>query len=252
MSSLARRFIYYPDARVPHPALLPGGSAAVTLRTGDGLDLGAWFLPAADPPATILVSNGNAGNRADRLPLGLGLHRHGPSILLFDYRGYAGNPGDPTEVGLIADAVAARSHLLTRPDVDPARVVYFGESLGAAVMLGLAERHPPAALVLRSPFTSLLDMARSHLPFVPAGLLEDRWASVERIATIDVPLLVLAGTADGVVPYEQSVRLYETAPGPKRMVTFDGADHNDPVLTFGERLCEETVRFTAEALDGRI
>jgi len=248
MTGMARRFIYYPDARVPHPALLPDDAEAVTLHTSDGLDLGAWFLRAADPAAAALVSNGNAGNRADRVPLGLGLHRHGVSTLLYDYRGYGGNPGDPTEDGLITDAVAARDHLLTRPDVAPDRVFYFGESLGAAVMLGLAEQHPPAALVLRSPFTSLLDVARAHLPFVPAGLLEDRWASIERIAAVEVPLLILAGTADGVVPYEQSARLFEAAPGPKRMITFDGADHNAAALTFGERLCAETARFIADVL----
>ena len=89
---------------------------------------------------------------------------------------------------------------------------------------------------------------RFVLPFVPAGLFEDRWASIERIASLEVPLLVVAGTADGVVPYRQSVHLFEAAPGPKRMVTFDGADHNDPALTFGERLCAETARFVAEVL----
>jgi fermentation-respiration switch protein FrsA (DUF1100 family) len=163
-----------------------------------------------------------------------------------DYRGYAGNPGSPDEDGLIADARAAAEHLASRTDAS--RLVYFGESLGAAVLLGLAAQRPPAALVLRSPFTSLLDVARAHLPLVPKGAIEDRWDSIGRIAALDAPLLVLAGTADTVVPYAQSVRLFEAAPGPKRLVTFEGADHNDPPLAFGARLLDETARFLADVL----
>jgi fermentation-respiration switch protein FrsA (DUF1100 family) len=240
-----RRFIYYPDGRVPprDPPGLPG--EGVTLRTADGLDLAAWYLPGTGDAAVVLC-NGNAGNRADRLPLAAGLQRRGLGVLSLDYRGYGGNPGDPEEDGLILDADAAADHLGWRPGVS--RLVYFGESLGAAVLVGLAERRPPAAMVLRSPFTSLRDVARAHLPFVPAGVIDDHWDSIERIRSIDVPLLVAAGTADSVVPYEQSLRLFEAAPGPKRLVTFEGVDHNDPVLTFGGRLLDEAARFLADAI----
>lgn len=246
MGSWARRFIYFPDDRVP-PRDPPGLSGeGVGLPTADGLTLAAWYLPA--PGGTrVLLCNGNAGNRADRLPLSAGLQRRGLGVLSMDYRGYGGNPGTPDEQGLIADARAGAEHLASRPG--GSRLVYFGESLGAAVLLGLAEQRPPAALVLRSPFTSLLDVARAHLPLVPRGVIDDGWDSLRRIASIDCPLLVLAGTADTVVPYEQSVRLFEAAPGPKRLVTFEGADHNDPVLTFGSRLLDETARFLEDVLD---
>lgn len=240
-----RRFIYFPDHRVP-PRDPPGiEGEGVTLHTADGLALSAWYLPAGGGRAAVLC-NGNAGNRADRLPLSAGLQRRGLGVLSLDYRGYGGNPGTPGEEGLIADARAAADHLASRPGVS--RLVYFGESLGAAVLIGLAERRPPAALVLRSPFTSLPDVARAHLPLLPGGMIDDRWDSIGRIASIDAPLLVLAGTADTVVPYGQSVHLFEAAPGPKRLVTFEGADHNDPVLTFGARLLDETARFLGDVL----
>lgn len=243
MTSWARRFIYFPDERMPpsHPPGLQGEE--VTLRTADGLKLAAWYLPGGEGTAAVLC-NGNAGNREDRLPLSAGLQRRGVGVLSMDYRGYAGNPGSPGEEGLIADAAAAADYLASRPEIS--RPVYFGESLGAAVLLGLAERRPPHALILRSPFTSLLDVARAHLPWVPKGVIDDRWDSLERIARIDVPLLVVAGTADTVVPYEQSVRLFEAAPGPKRLITYEGADHNDPALAFGTRLLDETARFLAD------
>lgn len=217
----------------------------MTLPTADGLELAAWYLPASGGTAAVLC-NGNAGNRADRLPLSAGLQRRGVGVLSMDYRGYGGNPGAPEENGLIADAQAAAEHLASRPGTS--RLVYFGESLGAAVLIGLAERREPAALVLRSPFTSLLDVARAHLPLIPKGMIDDRWDSIGRIASIDVPVLVLAGTADTVVPYAQSVRLFEAAPGPKRLITLEGADHNDPALTFGARLIDETARFLADVL----
>jgi fermentation-respiration switch protein FrsA (DUF1100 family) len=239
----ARRFIYFPDDRVPpdQPPAVTG--EGVALRTADGLVLRAWYLPAPGDTVAVLC-NGNAGNRADRLPLSTGLQRRGVAVLSLDYRGYAGNPGSPEEEGLIADAQAAANHLSSRRG--DSRLVYFGESLGAAVLIGLAERRPPAALVLRSPFTSLLDVARAHLPLIPKGLIDDSWDSLGRIASIDVPLLVVAGTADTVVPYAQSVCLFEAAPGPKRLVTFEGADHNDPALSFGARLLDETARFLVD------
>ena len=245
MVSWSRRFIYYPDDRVPAFDPPPGLGRGVTLHPSGGPALAAWHFPGRGDTAAVLC-NGNAGNRADRLPLAAGLRRRGLGVLSLDYRGYGGNPGEPEEAGLIADAAAAAAFLATTPGVN--RLVYFGESLGAAVLVGLAERHPPAALVLRSPFTSLLDVARAHLPFVPSGVIDDRWASLERIRGITVPLLVLAGTADRVVPYEQSRRLFEAAPGPKRLVTFDGADHNDGVLTFGARLLDETAHFLADTI----
>ena len=88
----------------------------------------------------------------------------------FDYRGFGGNPGSPTEAGLKHDARAARAYVISRPDVDPQRIVYFGESLGTAVAADLAVDHPPAALILRSPFTSLTDVGRHHYR-VSAGAL---------------------------------------------------------------------------------
>ena len=161
--------------------------------------------------------------------------------MLFDYRGYGGNPGTPTESGLAKDARAARSYLEGRDDVDPERIVYFGESLGAGVAVGLAVERPPAALMLRSPFASLVAAARFHYPFLPVGLiLKDRYPSIDRIPALECPLLVLAGTADGVVPFEQSRRLFDAARTKrKQFVTFEGADHNDVEFVSGRRMFDE-------------
>jgi len=224
--SQQRRLIYFPSpGPVPSAAsVLPNGRDVV-LQTEDGIGLGAWYFPAGR--SAVVVFNGNAGDRSLRADLAVALNRAGLSVLLFDYRGYGGNPGRPTEEGLASDARAAQAWLSAQPGVE--RIAYFGESLGAAVAVGLAVERPPAALVLRSPFTSLADVGAVHFPWLPVRLLLlDRYPSIERITAVRAPLLVIAGDRDDIVPASLSRRLYEAAAEPKRFVLVPGAGHNDP------------------------
>ena len=247
--SQQRRLIYFPSpGPVPSAAAILPGGRDVELHTEDAIRLGAWFLPAAGGPGPgVLVCNGNAGDRSIRAPLAAALNRMGLSVLLFDYRGYGGNPGRPSEDGLAADARAAQSWLAGQPEVDPDRIAYFGESLGAAVALGLAVERPPAALVLRSPFTSLADVGAVHYPWLPVRrLLLDRYPSIDRIGSLTAPLLVIAGESDDVVPAVLSRRLYDAAPEPKRFVSIPGAGHNDPELLDGRQMLSEIERFLSE------
>jgi fermentation-respiration switch protein FrsA (DUF1100 family) len=164
--------------------------------------------------------------------------------LLFDYRGYGGNLGTPTEKGLSADSRAARAYLAGRRDVDASRIVYFGESLGTAVAVNLAVEHPPAALVLRSPFTSMADVGQHHYPFLPVRLLlRDRFAAIDQIQRIRVPLLVIAGGHDRIVLVENSRRLYDAAVAPKTLLVLPDADHNDYELLAGDEMVLAIVRF---------
>ncbi|MQA30770.1 MAG: prolyl oligopeptidase family serine peptidase [Luteitalea sp.] len=245
--TVQRRLIYFPTGGVP-TASSTGLSDVepVTFETTDGLGLSGWFVGASGPSprVTVLVFNGNAGNRAHRGPLAAALHLHGLQVLLVDYRGYGGNPGAPTEEGLAADSRAARAYLAGRPDVDPARIVYFGESLGTAVAIDLAVTHPPAALVLRSPFTSMADVGQHHYPFLPVSLLlRDRFAAIDRIRRIRVPLLVVAGGHDRIVPIENTRRLYDAAVAPKTLLVLPDADHNDYQLLAGDEMIQAVVRF---------
>ena len=165
-----RTLIYFPFGEAPGPRDVGLTQAeVVAFPTADGLTLHGWFVPSSgSPPAhTVLVFNGNAGNRAYRAPLAAALERQGLQVLLFDYRGYGGNEGKPTEAGLRADAQAAYSYLLERGDVDASRLIYFGESLGTALAIALAVEHPPAGVILRSPFTSLVEVGQTHYPFLP-------------------------------------------------------------------------------------
>ncbi|MBM4420492.1 MAG: alpha/beta hydrolase [Chloroflexi bacterium] len=244
--SQQRALLYFPDGRsVGSAASRFVGGEDVALRTADGLLLGAWFVPARSAQRiTVLVMNGNGGNRSDRAPLVDALSAEGFAVLLLDYRGYGGNPGTPSEEGLLRDARSARAYLESRADVDPRRVVYLGESLGAAVAVALAAERPPPALVLRSPFSSLAEVGRHHYPYLPVHplLLMDPFPSNERIGSVACPVLVVAGAVDRVVPPEHSRRLFDLAAEPKRFVLVPDADHNDAAL-LGRPFVDEVARF---------
>jgi uncharacterized protein len=245
-----RRLIYLPSTgAVPSAASMLAGAHDVQLMTSDGLQLEAWYIPARRSAGTftVLVANGNAGDRSLRAPLARALANQGFGVLLFDYRGYGGNPGSPSEEGLARDVRAARQFLIDE-GVPGNRLLYYGESLGAAVIAELATEHPPAGLVLRSPFTDLASVGQIHYPFLPVrALLKDRFPVAEYVARVAVPITVVYGTADSIVPPEESRQAVAAAPGPTRLVAVEGADHNDPALLNGDVLVQAVVEQASES-----
>ncbi|MFD9697923.1 alpha/beta hydrolase [Lentzea sp. NPDC059081] len=229
-----RKLVYFPSPG-PLPSaedVLPGGRD-VRLVTADGLLLGGWHFEVPDAPATVIVFPGNGGNRAGRAPIAEELTARGLSVLLFDYRGYGDNQGKPSEEGLTWDARAAL-------DLVDGPVVFFGESLGAAVAAELATHRAPKGLVLRSPFTSLAAVGSHHYPWLPVRmLLQDTYPVLERVSALDVPTVVLLGTADSVVPPAQSREVATAARA--TLVEVAGADHNDEVLSSGPQVIDAIV-----------
>ncbi|MFC5728646.1 MULTISPECIES: alpha/beta hydrolase [Nocardioides] len=243
--SFQRQLIYFPDPTpVPPAGEVIDGATDVTLHTEDGLELGAWFVPADPATATgmaVLVAPGNGGNRASRAGFASALSRRGFAVLLMDYRGYGGNPGRPSEDGLAADADAAVDGLRDL-GFPAARTIYFGESLGAGVVAALQARHPPAGMVLRSPFPELADVGSHHYPWLPVrALLRDRFPVLEHLAESDVPVTVIYGQHDGVVPTKLSARVADHAPTLVERLVIEGADHNDPVM-FGPEVADGVAR----------
>jgi hypothetical protein len=237
-----RKLIYFPDpTTVPSAARVLPGARDVVLSTADGLRLGGWVVPPSgnDRRQAVLITAGNGGHRLGRAPLAAALAAAGFTVLLFDYRGYGGNPGDPTERGLALDAEAALRELTDVQGFPAGRVVYFGESLGAAVAANLAVGHPPAGLVLRSPFVDLATVGRHHYPVLPVRLLlRDRFPVAGLLGRVTAPTVVVYGTADSIVPPAQSRTVADRAGGPVRVVVIDGADHNDPALVDGPEVID--------------
>jgi len=250
--AMQRQLIYFPDAtEVPPAGEVIEGARDVTLHTADGLELGAWFVPSDsshDRRMAVLVAPGNGGNRVGRADLARELSRRGFAVLLMDYRGYGGNPGSPSEEGLASDALAG-AELLEELGYPPERTIYFGESLGTGVVAALQARRPPAGLVLRSPFTELADVGAHHYPWLPVRtLLRDRFPVVEHLSSSRVPVTVIYGDRDSVVPTTLSARVADAAPSLVERVVIRGADHNDEVM-FGPRVAEAVVRLAARFPD---
>jgi fermentation-respiration switch protein FrsA (DUF1100 family) len=247
---LQDRLIYFPG---PDPGPAPDPWEERSVETDDGLALSAWFRvddAAVDRPL-VIVFPGNAGNRSGRVPLGNQLASAGYGVVLVEYRGYGGNAGTPSEAGLITDALAIAREARSL-GLGDAGVVYFGESLGAAVAIGAASVAPPDALVLGSPFTSLVDVGRHHYPWLPVGtLVHDHYSSLERIerGEIDgVPALVIGGTADATVPIEQSRTIAEALGAPIHEVV--GVDHNDPSIRSAPSMVRVVSEFIGSIVDG--
>lgn len=237
---LEKTLIYYPDKYIEAtPAEYGLAFEEVFFLTSDGMELHGWWIPAGGGGAarpTILWMHGNAGNISHRLHNARLLHdRLDVNIFLFDYREYGLSQGEVSEEGTYTDADGALAYLMSRPDLDSSRLVYFGRSVGAAVAVELARRRAPAALILESPMTSIRAMARAIFPWLPVGsLLSTKYDSLAKIGALRVPLLVLHGTADEIVPFAQGQELFEAANEPKRFYAIEGARHNDTYFVGGE------------------
>jgi fermentation-respiration switch protein FrsA (DUF1100 family) len=231
-----RRLIYFPTSALEAtPTALGLAHEELSLRAEDGVRLHGWFLPVKDARGSVLVCHGNAGNVSHRLDRAIFLQsRLGLDVLLFDYRGYGRSQGRPDEEGTYRDARAAY-RWLREHGYGENSIVIFGESLGSAVALDLALSSPARALVLESPFTSIPEMARAVYPFLPVWpLVRTRYDNLAKIGRLRMPLLVLHGDRDDVVPFAQGRRLFEAAPEPKRFFAIPGASHNDTYLVGGE------------------
>jgi uncharacterized protein len=191
--------------------MIPRGED-ISLTAHDGTVLRGWRIPATRPGAvTYLYFHGNADGlnaRTERFKL---MSANGDGVLALSYRGYGGSGGQPTEANLHADALAAYQHLAR--EVPPEQVVIFGESLGTGVALKLAGAVKARAVVLDSPYLSVLNRAQHSYPWLPVSLLlEDTFRSDLFIRTVNVPIMILHGTLDWVIPPGDSQKLADLAP----------------------------------------
>jgi fermentation-respiration switch protein FrsA (DUF1100 family) len=206
------------------------GQEDARFQAADGVKLHGWYVPHKNPRAFILFCHGNAGNVTNRAMILRNLRDVvGASVFIFDYRGYGRSEGKPNEVGILADARAARRWLAARAKIAEKQIILMGESLGGAVAVDLAAEGGARALILESTFSSLPEVAAYHFPWLPAGwLLHTRLNSAERIKAYHGPLLQSHGDNDHTVPDKFGRRLFAAANEPKEFLTIRGADHNDP------------------------
>ncbi len=215
MYVMQRTLMYFPE-RVHTPPADAGFPQAqeVRLRAADGTELVAWHVPPRGNKAVVVYFHGNGGSLQHRVPRFKPLVSDGTGLVALSYRGYGGSQGSPSEEGLLADARAAYD--FARKTYPEAKFVLWGESLGTGVATAIAAEHDVAALVLEAPYTSTLDIAKAHYPFMPVSwLMKDQFRSDERIGKVRAPILILHGDRDRVIPISYGERLYAMAPEPK-------------------------------------
>lgn len=223
-----RSLMYHPSAGLQTPAAhgVPD-MQRITIQSEDGLTLAAWYKPATDDRQTMLYLHGNAGHIGYRAGKVRPYLDAGYGVLLLSYRGFGGNPGNPTEDGLYQDAAAALSYLAAQ-NLALSNTVVYGESLGTGVAVELAQNKPLSAIVLEAPFTSISAVAAQHFFYVPARyLVRDRYDSASKIAALKAPILFIHGDRDRTVPQKFGRALFEKAPDRREFFDVTGAGHNN-------------------------
>tara|TARA_R110002095_G_scaffold199534_1_gene179374 strand:+ start:49060 stop:49989 length:930 start_codon:yes stop_codon:yes gene_type:complete len=275
---LVQRWLIYQPTRVTSlsvdQANAPFGVIhEISTKTEDGLDLKGWHFLAgqvacndragcdaelAKAQPVVILFHGNGGNRLHRIETcrllaSLNLH-----VFAFDYRGYAENPGSPSQAGLLNDARAFWKYAVRDRKVNPDRIILMGESLGGGVATLLAselcqQNTPPAGLMLRSTFSSMVDAASFHYPWIPVSwLLWDQYPSQSVISDVVCPLLVIHGTKDQIVPYVLGKKLFDAASPasatgiPKQMISIEQGSHNGLIYEARGKLTQAYAQFTRQ------
>ena len=235
MFFLQSRLVYFPDGQI---VATPGDKGMayeeISFEAADGVQLSAWYVPSGANRGVVLFSHGNGGNLSYNLPFVEILHRVGLSTFIYDYRGYGRSKGKPSEEGTYSDIAGAWQYLTESRKVPAGRILLYGQSLGGPIAAKLATEKTPAALVLDSTFTSFVDIADHHYPFLPVRwLARFEYNTLEHVKTVRCPVLVIHSADDEIVPFSQGVALFEAAPEPKGFIKLRGG-HNDALFLSAE------------------
>ena len=226
MYAAQRRFIYFPEPGRTSPAAagLPDVSERI-IATPDGEKVVAWYGKAQRGQPTLLYFQGNGGTLELRSETISRYLARGRGMFMMSYRGFSGSTGAPSEAANVADAKLAYDTLI-KDGVSPDDIILYGESLGTGVAIQAAREKMVAGVILDSPYTSILELASQYYPWLPVSLLlEDRYESIRYIRDVHVPIFILHGEADDVVPVEMGRRLFAAANEPKELKTIPGGGH---------------------------
>ena len=220
------RGIFFPSREIgTTPAAVELSFEDVYVKASDGEMLHGWFIPNSAAHFTLLFFHGNAGNIGHRIEKIAMLREIGLNVFIIDYRGYGKSTGNPSERGLYRDADAAYDYLVSERKIIPGKIILYGESIGSAVAVDLASRHPVGGVILEGGFSSGRDIAGRIYPFIPPFLVSDIFNSSKKITKIQTPKLFLHSKQDEVVPFVLAKKLFDAAALPKTLVELQGG-HN--------------------------
>ncbi len=228
----------------------------ISTKTGAVESVHGWWIPTSDTPlnkGVVLYLHGNGLNVGANVEHANRFHRLGLSVFLIDYRGYGKSQGEfPTESQVYKDAEFAWDYLVKQRGINPKQIYIYGHSLGGAVAIDLAVRHPEAAgLIVEGSFTSaraMVDFQSGVYRMFPIDLLlTQRFDSLAKVDRLQMPLLFIHGTADTVVPVEMSKKLFDAAPEPKQLYIVPDAGHNNLAEFAGNQYLERISQFVQQA-----
>ncbi|MBO6490927.1 MAG: alpha/beta hydrolase [Pelagibacteraceae bacterium] len=212
----------------------------VTIATSDNHHLLGWFHKKDISKNTILFFHGNAGSLENRIYKLNHFENFDLNFLILAWRGFSGNSGKPNEKGLYDDAKSAVSWLKSA-GIKEEKIILYGESLGTAVAIEIAQNKKFAGIVLESPFTSMVEMGKKYYSFFPVSLLlKDRYESINKIKNINIPILVMHGKKDRIVPFEMGNKIYDSANSPK---FYYFPDYDDHMIDYNKLLIEKLKSF---------
>ncbi|MEO1621943.1 MAG: alpha/beta hydrolase [Cyanobacteria bacterium J06632_3] len=217
----------------------------VWLSVGDGdapEKVHGWWIPAvADDAPVVIYLHGNGSNISDNMERGLRFQRLGAHVLMIDYRGYGQSVGPfPNEQRVYEDAEAAWTHLTQQRQISADDIVIYGQSIGGAIAINLASNHPDAAgLIIESTFSSMRDMVSNNFPGLPwvvpiDWLLTNRFESDKKVRSLPMPILIMHGTTDRVIPFSIGQKLYAALPDNHTALWIENAGHSDMPDVGGE------------------
>jgi len=197
------------------------------VRTQDGLDLKGWYAPPSTKPFTFVFFHGNGDNLYTASQIADPYIAAGYGFLLAEYRGYSGLPGKPTEAGLYADA-RAYLYALMAQGVKPENIILYGHSLGTGIATQMAKEFHVGGLMLLAPYLSIPKLAQVDYPFLPAEyMILDRYENFKKIGNVHVPVLIVDGAQDQIIPPSQGKQLFDLANEPRQFYSLPGDGHND-------------------------
>jgi len=241
--------LYYPSREIEAtPRNIGLDFKEITLKTKDGINISAWYIPAERERGVLLFCHGNAGNISHRLDSIRIFHDLNLSVLIFDYRGYGKSKGSPTENGTYLDAESAWDYLVNVRHVKPEKVILFGRSLGSAIAAETAIRRKAGAIIIESGFTSIPDLGAKFFPHLPVRLISRyHYSTIDKVSMLDIPKLFIHSRQDELIPFEQGIRLFEKASAPKEFLQITGS-HNEGFLTSGRVYTEGLDSFITKHL----
>jgi fermentation-respiration switch protein FrsA (DUF1100 family) len=253
------RFVFRPSPE-PASSWKPEGLGVEQcyFLTRDGVGLYGWWHPGPDTDddlerPVVLWCHGNAGNLSHREANLRSLVDSGLAVFIFDYRGYGQSDGRPSELGLYTDVEAAYDYLVRERGASPRRIVFFGRSLGAAVALHGALRRRSAGLIMEGAFENVPAIVRRSIrvPFLPS-FIRNQFDNLMRLPMLRVPLLVIHGREDSVVPFVHGENVFAAAPEPKEFYAVAGAGHDDTYVVDAAGWHETFTDFARRCVGGGV